>query len=126
LLIKQNRQLYAAALEIVVDGQQLFGVLVLLHLLDLAALLFDFLLLLLNLALRLGVGILVVLHLIADYEAGACSEATTDRRPRQRMAHSGADNRTGTRAQHASDSCAFLTRAQRLAVGACSEQKRRP
>lgn len=59
-------------------GKLLFGVLVLLHLVDLTPLFLNLLLLLLNLALGLGVRILIVLHFIPDDEARAGAQTATD------------------------------------------------
>jgi hypothetical protein len=55
---------------------RLFGLLLRPHLLNLLALILDFLLLLLHLCLGLCVGVLLILHRVADYVAGSTAKHT--------------------------------------------------
>ena len=84
------------------------------HLLNLLTLILDFLLLLLYLGLGLRVGILRILHRVADYVASSATEDTTDRGARQRMA----DGRSDQGSTHCTDTrpaeSAFFTSRERL------------
>jgi hypothetical protein len=93
----------------------LFGFGLRLELLDLAPLLLDLLLLRLNLGLCLSVGILLILHCIADDEARACTECTTDRSTRSRCTDRGADYGTGARTNQCTNTSAFFACTERLA-----------
>ena len=69
---------------------RLLGFRLRLELLNLLALIFDFLLLRLHLRLGLRVGIFLVLHRIANYVACTAAHNTADRGARERMAYGGA------------------------------------
>jgi hypothetical protein len=72
--------------------------LLLFHLLDFAALIFDLLLLLLQLALRLLILYLTVLQRVANHVSAAGAERATDSGASTRMTNRGADYSAGTRA----------------------------
>ena len=102
---------------------ELFGFLLTLHLLNLLTLLFQFLLLLLELCLSLLVGVLIVLHRVTDYIASATAQNTADRRARARRADGGTDDRAGCRADTRTAYSALLTGRQWL-PGASSYKKK--
>src|SRR6202158_1358001 len=83
-------------------GLSLFGLALALHLLKLLTLIFDFLLLRLNLALGLSIRVFIVLHLIADHVSANSSDASADRRAREQIT----DRRTNDRAGGGADTCA--------------------
>lgn len=82
-------------------SRALLGLLLLLKLLDLAALAFDLLLLILNHALLLLVGVLLVLQRAADHVSAARSERSADRRAGERMTDCRAHQRSRASAQNA-------------------------
>jgi hypothetical protein len=86
-----------------------------LQLLNLPPLLLDLLLLRLNLGLGLRVRILLILHRIADDEAGARAERAANRSARTRSADRRADYRAGASTYQCSYTGSFLTGAERLA-----------
>src|SRR5271166_843983 len=98
--------------------ERLFGFLILLQLLDLPALLLDLLLLRLDLLLGLGVGVFVVLHLVAYRIAGRAAEAATNQGTSGWMADRRAHQRTADRADTSTAESTFLTRAHRLPAAA--------
>src|SRR5260370_2095839 len=67
--------------QLTIRNQGLFGFLLPLHLLAFLPLLFDFLLLLLNLSLGLLVGGLLILHRIADRKSGHTTQPPANRCP---------------------------------------------
>ena len=81
-----------------IDGG-LFGLLLLLQLLDLSALYLQLLLLLLDRLLSLRLLVFGVLHLIADHISRAGAQSTADRGSGARMAYSRTDNSATTGAQ---------------------------
>src|SRR5271168_2617672 len=97
-----------------IAGCGLFSFALRLELLNLLALILDFLLLRLHLRLGLRVGILRILQRIADYVASTAAQHTADRCTRQRMANGrsdkGATNRADTRAAQR----AFFTSRERI------------
>jgi hypothetical protein len=88
--------------------QQLLGFLLLSHLLYLAALIFNFLLLLLELTLGLLGLDFLVLHLVSDNIAATSTKSTADSRPRSRMADRGPDYRASTCAEQSTDTSTFF------------------
>jgi hypothetical protein len=88
--------------------------LLLLHLFDLLTLVLEFLLLLLNLALRLLILYLSVLQFVANDVAARCSHTATDRGTCRRMAHSRADYRSRTGTEQSAHASAFFALTQRL------------
>jgi hypothetical protein len=84
------------------------------ELLDLLALILDFLLLRLDLSLGLRVGVLRILQRIADYVAGTTAQSTADQRARERMAYGGTDNRTASSTYRRTAESAFFTSRERL------------
>jgi hypothetical protein len=93
---------------------RLLGFRLRLHLLDLLALILDFLLLLLHLGLGLRIGVLRILHRIADYVASSAAEDTTERGARQRMADGRSDQGTTHCTNTSSAKRAFFTSRERL------------
>src|SRR5882762_6586982 len=73
----------------------LFGFLLPLHLLNLLPLLFDFLLLLLNLSLGLLIRGFLILHRVADCESSHSAESRANRGSRAGCADQRTDNRSG-------------------------------
>jgi hypothetical protein len=92
----------------------LFGILLLLQLLDLASLALDLALLLFNLALGLPLLSLLILHLVADHVPATRSQRTADGSARTRMADGGPDDSTGTRSKERADAGSFLAGGKRL------------
>ncbi len=92
----------------------LFGLLLLLHLLQFAALTFDLLLLLFHLALRLLLLDFLVLHRVANCVSAHCAHRTADRGSRAGIADGGADYGAGSRAEYAAAQGSLLAGAERL------------
>jgi len=88
----------------------LFGLVLLPELLDLLALLLDFLLLSLHLRAGLILSVFLVLHMIADRVAGYAAQARTDGGTRARMTDGRADNRAGASAESCATEGPFFTR----------------
>lgn len=74
---------------------ELFGLLLLPHLLELAALTFDLLLLLFDLTLRLLLLNFLILHRISNRVSAHTANGSADSRAGGRMANRGADQRAG-------------------------------
>jgi hypothetical protein len=91
----------------------------------LAALRFDFALLLLNLTLSLIILIVFVLHVIADRVAADTADAAANRSARQRMAHGRSDYSPSTGANHGANACAFFTVGKRLTRTSAKEEHNR-
>jgi hypothetical protein len=110
--------------NIVHDGRSrdLFGLLRLLHLFDLAPLTLDLPLLLLHLALRLLLLRFLRLHLATDGIAANSTHRATDCRAGARMADCGTDYGTSTSAQHGTDPGGFFTRRQGLSSASAQKQ----
>src|SRR5580704_6172787 len=87
-----------------------------LQLLDLLALILDFLLLRLHLRLGLCVGVLRILHRIADYVAGTTAEHTTDCR---------AHDCASTCAESGAAESTFFTSRKRLPRASCKNERSR-
>jgi len=87
----------------------LLGLLLLLHLFDLAALALDLLLLLLHLTLGLRLLGFLILHLVTNSETAKSTHRAADRRTGARMADGGANYRSGTSAQYRANPGAFFT-----------------
>jgi hypothetical protein len=77
--------------------------------LDLLPLLFELLLLLLNLVLRLLLLDLVILHRVADRKTADSAERSADCGAGARRADRSSDNRTGGSAQSAAQECSLLS-----------------
>src|SRR5437764_1358223 len=92
----------------------LFGLLLVLHLLDLAALTLDLLLLLLHLVLRLLLLGFRVLHRVAHSIAAKTAHCTAYGGAGCRISNGIADQRAGTGAQNRTATRVFLTRRERL------------
>jgi hypothetical protein len=101
---------------------KLFGFLLLFHLFYLLALVLNLLLLLLQLALRLLSLYVLVLHFVADYISAGSAQSAANCGSGTRMAHRGADYRSGAGTQQSADARAFFALAQRLSRAACNEQ----
>jgi hypothetical protein len=95
--------------------KRLFGLGLRLQLLDLPALLLNLLLLRLYLRLRLRVRIFIVLHRIADDEAGPGTKRAADRGTSAWSADGRTDYRASARADEGSNTGPLLARAERLA-----------
>jgi len=94
-------------------------------LLDLAPLAFDFLLLLIDLALGLRLLSFLVLHLVAYGEAADAAQRTADCGSRARRTNRGTNNCASRRAEAASDQGAFFPGTKRLSAAShCSNQHR--
>src|SRR5208282_3397536 len=91
----------------------LFGFLLPLQLLNLLTLLFQLLLLLLDLRLGLSVGVLVVLHRVADCEAAYAADGRADGGACQGRADCRTDDRAGGRADTRTAQGAFFTGGHR-------------
>src|SRR5208282_2751409 len=102
----------------------LFGFLLPLQLLNLLTLLFQLLLLLLDLRLGLLVGVLIVLHRITDCEAARSSHGRADSSACERCADGGADDRASGRADARTAQGALFTRGKR-GPGASGNQAKR-
>src|SRR5271166_6760 len=92
----------------------LFGFALTLQLLNLLLLILDLPLLRSNLRLSLSVGVLLILHLVADRVSAQCADAAADRGARQRVTDSGADNRARRGSHARADERALLTGRERL------------
>jgi hypothetical protein len=95
------------------------------HAFDFAALLFKLLLLRLNLALRLVVLNLLILHRVADRIAADATKAATDQRTRCRMANGRTDYRSSTGAEQGATARAHLTITKRLSRASAKEEHNR-
>jgi hypothetical protein len=89
--------------------------LLLFELFDLTALLLDFLLLRVDLRLRLMLAGFLVLHFVSDQETAARAECTPDRGARSGRADRRANYRTGPRSDQRADAGALFARRERLA-----------
>src|SRR5580698_7331954 len=96
-----------------------------LQLLDLLALILDFLLLRLHLRLGLCVGVLRILHRIADYVAGSTAEHTTDCRARERMAYGRTHDCASTCAESGAAESTLFTSRKRLPRASCKNERSR-
>jgi hypothetical protein len=92
----------------------LFSLLLLLHLFDFLALSLNFLLLLLQLSLRLLALHLLILHRISNHVAAGSAYTTPDCSSRCRMTHSRADYRPCSGSEQCADASPFFALAQRL------------
>ncbi len=84
------------------------------ELLDLLALILDFLLLRLYLLLGLRVGVFLVLHRIPNYVASAAAHNTSNRGARERMTYGGTYDCSSSCAQCRASYGAFFTSRERL------------
>jgi hypothetical protein len=107
------------------NNPSLFGFLLLFHLLYLSALVFNFLLLLIQLALCLLILYLPVLQFIADDVSTASPERAAYRSSCAGMAHGGTDYRPGASTQQGADASTFFALAERLSRTSCYQQGRR-
>jgi hypothetical protein len=103
----------------------LFGILLALEVFDLAPLGFDFALLLLNLALRLIVLDLLILHMVADRIAANRADTATNSRARPRMPDRCTYDGSGTRANQGPAARAHLSIGERLPVTSTKEKRDR-
>src|ERR1700679_2189613 len=90
-----------------------------LELLDLLALILDFLLLRLHLLLGLGVGVLRILHRIAYYVTSTTAQNTADQRTRERMAYGRPDQCATACAHRSAAESAFFTSREWLPGASC-------
>jgi hypothetical protein len=99
----------------------LFGLVLTLHLLKLLPLIFDFLLLRLDLALGLSLLIFIVLHLVTHYVSAEPADTCADSRARKRSAYCRTDYRAGRGPDTCSDKSTLLSRREWLsrACGDC-------
>jgi hypothetical protein len=95
------------------------------HAFDFATLLFKLLLLRLNLALRLVVLNLLILHRVADCIAANAAKAATNQGARCRMANGGTNYRSGTGAEQGSTTRAHLAIAKGLSGTSAKEEHNR-
>ncbi|HEX4208846.1 MAG TPA: hypothetical protein VHY56_00520 [Candidatus Binataceae bacterium] len=79
-----------------------------------AALLLNLLLLRIDLRLSLSVGVLLILHRIADDETGACTKRATDGGASAWRTDRGTDYGAGACTDQRADTSAFFARAERL------------
>src|SRR5712664_3170290 len=93
---------------------RLLGLALLPQLLNLHPLRLDLLLLLLDLSLSLLVGILLILHRVADYVAGATAHNAADCSARERMSDCSANDCAGTCAERGTAEGTLFTRRERL------------
>jgi hypothetical protein len=100
------------------------GFLLLSHLFDFAPLVFNFLLLLLQLALSLLVLYLPILHLIANHVSATSAEGAANCRSCAGVADRGADDCAGAGAKKGAYACTFLALAQGLPRASCNQQCR--
>jgi hypothetical protein len=98
------------------DAWDLFGLLLLPHLLQFAALTFDLLLLLFHLALRLLLLDFLILHRIANRVSTYAANGAADRRACCGMADSGANQGAGAGAEDAAAQGSFFAGAERLSA----------
>jgi hypothetical protein len=84
------------------------------ELFDLTALLLECPLLLIDLGLRLFLGVLLVLQFVSDQETAARAERTADRGPRSWRPDRRANYRTGSGSYQGADSRALFARGERL------------
>jgi hypothetical protein len=103
----------------------LLGLLFLFHLLYLSALVFDLLLLLLQLALRLLSLDLLVLHFIANHVSAGCAQSATNCGARARMTDRGTDYCASASAQESADAGTFFALAERLPRTSRNQKGRR-
>jgi hypothetical protein len=101
---------------------RLFGFLLLSHLFYLTALILNFLLLLLELALGLLVRYFLILHFVANHIAATGAEGSTNRRARTRMADCGADYCASAGTQQRAYTGSFFAFGERL-PGASADQQ---
>jgi hypothetical protein len=102
----------------------LFGLVLLAKLLNLHALLLDFLLLLLDLSLRLLIGSFLVLHRVPDRVTGYSTQSAADRSTRTWMADRGANDGAGASAEACPTQSALFTCGKRLPCASRGEDCR--
>ncbi|HLX38738.1 MAG TPA: hypothetical protein VKR29_13090 [Candidatus Binataceae bacterium] len=98
------------------ERAELLRLLLILHLLDLPALLLDLLLLRIHLLLGLLIGILIVLELIAYRITGRAAQSRANQRACRRMAHRGSDQRAAHTSNTGTAQSSFFASAERLSA----------
>ena len=78
----------------------------------------------LHLRLRLLIGVVLILHRVADCEAAHAAYGRADRSARARCADRSADDRTGSGADSGAADRAFFTRRERIARASCDQEDR--
>jgi len=92
----------------------LLGLVLALHLLKLLTLIFDFLLLRVNLGLGLSICVFVVLHLVTHYVSANASDTRADSRARKRSTYCRTDDRASCSTETCADESTLLSRREWL------------